>query len=90
MKFNPQISLGNMIQIACFIASLAAGWAILQAQGKSNTERINRAELAVSGLESRTRLLENQAARADERFTNIISLLARIDGRLERIERSTE
>lgn len=38
--------------------------------------------------ESRMRTLENSVTRYEERVANMLALLSRIDGRLERIERS--
>ncbi|MGI3163065.1 hypothetical protein [Pseudooceanicola sp. 200-1SW] len=48
------------------------------------------AETRIASLEAETRSMGNQLARADERFSSILGLLARIDARLERIERTPD
>lgn len=85
-KMNWQISIGNIVQIAVFLVTLALGWATLNAQVNSNTEAIKEAAIVRSGFEVRVRTIETSYARADERMTSIFALLSRIDSRLERIE----
>lgn len=58
---------------------------------ETTTEAIKLAYEAtkdIDDLTPRMRAVENQQARADERLTAILTLLNRIDSRLERIERS--
>lgn len=85
-KVNWQISIGNIVQIAVFLVTLAVGWATLSAQVGNNTEAIREATAARAGFEVRVRTIETSYARADERMTSIFALLSRIDARLERIE----
>lgn len=53
-------------------------------------EKISAQNEASMGRETRLRALERGATQSDERVANILALLSRIDGRLERIERSQE
>lgn len=50
------------------------------------TETVEELKSERQAVDGRIRLLETAQARADERFTNILALLSRIDQRLERIE----
>ncbi len=85
-RYSPQISLGNVLQIGMMIAGLSVGYAVIQAQAKANADAIREIRLDITKTDDRVRGLENDRARSDERFSNILALLARIDGRLERIE----
>lgn len=87
-EFKKQISLGNIIQIGVMLVGGALAFAALDARTANNTEKIAGLSQSAEALEGRVRLLETNLARADERFASIINLLARIDARLERIERS--
>lgn len=87
-KMNWQISIGNVIQIAGFVVALALGWATLSGQVNSNTTAINNAMSIHDNLETRLRTLENTSARSEERLNNILTLLAKIDAKLENFERN--
>lgn len=50
--------------------------------------RLSSQATSSNGREMRIRTLETDASRFDERVSNILGLLSRIDGRLERIERA--
>jgi outer membrane murein-binding lipoprotein Lpp len=96
-RFSPQISLGNVIQIGLLVVGMAVGWTQLQSAVDGNTRAIDglgqvveARRLRADAMEARVRALENEAARADERFSNILTMLARIDSKLERIERGRE
>jgi chaperonin cofactor prefoldin len=43
-------------------------------------------DLRINDVEVRVRTLENNQSRTDERLINIIEMLNRIDGRLEKME----
>lgn len=85
--FTWQFSLGNAIQIITLIGGLAVVYASLDARSKTNAEATLANRQAIAAQEVRMRTLEQNYARTDERLTSILSLLGRIDGRLERIER---
>lgn len=53
-------------------------------------EKISHQNGAAIERESRLRALERDVTQSDERVANILSLLSRIDGRLERIERGQD
>lgn len=82
------IPLGALLQIAVMIATVAVAFTTLDAQADGNAEKIRTLEGLSAVQETRLRQLEQQKARDDERMTNILALLARIDSRLERIERA--
>lgn len=86
-EFTPAISLGNLIQIAVLLIGLGGAWAVLSTNLDYQASRIAANSAAIREMETRVRTLEADAARADERFTNILALLSRIDNRLERIEK---
>ena len=85
-KVSWQISIGNIIQMAVFLVTLAVGWATLSAQVGANTDAIRESVAVRAAFEVRVRTIETSYARADERMTSICALLSRIDARLERIE----
>lgn len=87
-KMNWQISIGNIVQIAIFLVTLAVGWTTLSAQVGNNTEAIRAAVEVRNDFEMRVRAIETSYARADERMSSIYALLSKIDSRLERIEQS--
>ena len=86
-EYKRQISFGNVIQIGVTLVTVTLAYAAVNATAAANRETIAQAVTAQSAMESRLRALENTQARADERMANILQLLNRIDGRLERIER---
>lgn len=96
-RFTDQISLGNVIQIGVILAAAVAAFVTFKSETEQNAREWREAATERSIIEReaaeergkfdvRLRTLENQQARADERFSSILSYLARIDGRLERIE----
>jgi septal ring factor EnvC (AmiA/AmiB activator) len=93
------ISISNVLQILGMTAVAFATFLQLSWQAETNAAEIEKitkviasaeakAEADIRDHETRLRRLEDSAARSDERMTNILNLLARIDGRLERIERA--
>lgn len=68
--------LGTLVMAGIFIGSNLTG---LQ-QTSGDNKKLAEAN------EVRIRALENQQARQDEKFSNILQFMARIDARLERIE----
>jgi len=89
--FEWQISLGNVIQIALLLVAGAIGGATFDARITANETAIKNGMADVRRIdadhEQRLRTMETSNARAAERFTSIVALLARIDSRLERIEK---
>lgn len=88
--FTSQISLGNWITIGAMIGTLAVGWGLLQAQQAANQLAIVKIETELTSMDIRVRKLETEDARAQERISSMLTLLNRIDSRLERIERNSE
>jgi hypothetical protein len=98
-KYRPDVSLGSLLQIAVLLIGLGSGYAAIQGQVKANAAAIAESMARIAeqgdqmksqfnGVELRVRMLENEQARADERFSSIIAGLARIETRLERIDRT--
>lgn len=93
MHVEPQITKGNIWSIGATLATfIGMGATVLwsysttDARTTENAKAIMDARAERGQMEIRLRSLETQQARADERFSNILSYLARIDSRLERIE----
>jgi hypothetical protein len=86
--FKWEVSVGALLQIAVMIATVAIAFTTLDARAQNNAEKIRTLEGVSSVQETRLRQLETQKARDDERMSNILALLGRIDARLERIERA--
>ena len=86
-EYKRQISFGNVVQIGVTLVTVTLAYAAVNATAVTNRETIAQAVSTQSAMEGRLRALENTQARDDERMANILQLLNRIDGRLERIER---
>lgn len=87
--FTPTVSFGNLIQTVVLIAGIVGGYTMLQARSEQNATQIAEVRTLFQALEIRTRGLEVARSRDDERFSNILQFMARIDSRLERIERGS-
>lgn len=79
-------STGNVIQILITVAAVSGAFVTLDGQAERNKSDISRISAEQGTLESRIRILENQSVRSDERLSSVLTLLSRIDQRLERIE----
>lgn len=95
--FPWSISLGNVLQILITTAVVAGAFYTVDQRSQTNAREIEReaeqrAELRdqvsrdIVALEGRVRSLEQSFARSDERLANILTLLGRIDNRLEKFE----
>ena len=84
--FTSQITIGNIIQVVVLVVGLSAGWVSIKAQAEGTHDALGREVARGMEREVRIRELENNAARADERYNSIMGLLQSIDRRLERIE----
>lgn len=78
--------MGNVIQIVMLIIAAAVGWATFDARISANETAIREGTMQRAAYEVRLRTVETNYARTDERLSSILSLLGRIDARLERIE----
>lgn len=90
-ELKNQISLGNIIQIGVMLVGLGAAWATMDSRSTSTEAALSSAQSDLDNVEARVRSLETSTAAADarneERFTTILTTLARIDARLERMEK---
>jgi len=87
-EYKPQITLGNLIQIASMLVLVAIAFQTLNGKTAANTEAISKTALELKAQDARLRAMETAASRSDERLTNMIVILNKIDARLERIELS--
>ncbi|MCU0909267.1 MAG: hypothetical protein MUF73_17960 [Rhodobacteraceae bacterium] len=79
-----EISVGTMASLAVMVIALLQGGQIV---GAMRSEIAQQAQ-ALDDMETRLRSQELTVTRNDEKTANILALLARIDARLERIERN--
>jgi hypothetical protein len=91
--FSRQISVGNIIQIAVVIVGISTAWFAMDYRSQGNSQAILGISIDLVQLQKdiksyqiELRELEKDQIRADERYSNMLTLLARIDSRLERIE----
>lgn len=85
-KINSQISVGNLLTIFLGVMTAVGMFFLTEARSQGNFGDINELKADYSDLENRIRVVETEVARADERFGSILSLLSKIDLRLERFE----
>lgn len=87
-EYKPQITLGNLIQIASMLVLVTIAFQALNGKATANAEAISKTTLELKAQDARLRALETATSRSDERLTNMIAILNKIDARLERIELS--
>lgn len=87
-RFSTSISLGNVLTVVVFMIGGIFAYADTQSQVRENSNRLGVVVQATADQEVRLRSAETQIARGDERMSSILTLLGRIDARLERIERT--
>lgn len=87
-EYKPQITLGNLIQIASMLVLVTIAFQALNGKATANAEGISKTTLELKAQDARLRALETATSRSDERLTNMIAILNKIDARLERIELS--
>lgn len=87
-EYKPQITLGNLIQIASMLVLVTIAFQAINGKATANAEAISKTALELKAQDARLRALETAATRNDERLTNMIVILNKIDARLERIELS--
>lgn len=91
------VSLGNVLTIGTTLILVSGYFFTTDNRTQANAKSIDDLSLVVGELsqslrgelidiESRLRTLEQKDARNDERLTNMLALLSRIDSRLERLE----
>jgi len=95
--FSWQISFGNLVQLGVLLVGITGGWFIIDGRSQGNQQGVKEIKALVTQMDLRQaeyqkdvdvrlRSLENQWVRSDERYTSILTLLGKVDGRLERIE----
>lgn len=93
--FTRTISFGNMVQIALILIALGGAWATMQGEladmGEdviAERDRIDDAIEARIAVEARVRALEIEAARADERYSQLVAMISTIRDSIVRLEQS--
>ena len=89
-ELKNQISLGNIIQIGVMVIGVGLAWGVMSARSTQTEKDLSLAQSALTAIEVRVRNLEQSDARNDERLNTILDTLARIDKRLERMERQND
>lgn len=96
-KFNSQISLGNVLQMAAMSAAILIGYQTIESRTKSNAAAIDTLSVQIEAerafrmetdraQEARIRVTEQNYIRSDERQSAMLTILGRIESRLQRIE----
>lgn len=85
--FSASISLGNVLTVVAMLSAGVAAFVTVQGQAQVNQKDIEALAATVQDHGNRLRNSELEAARSEERLAGIHTLLARIDARLERIEK---
>lgn len=88
-NFVWELNFGHVLQALVTCAAVMAGWFTLDARSQANATAIVAIQEQTRDMELRMRTMELQVARADERYSAILDMLARIDTRLERIEQGS-
>lgn len=104
LEFTPTLSFGTIVQIVIVIVGCAVAWGLLQAKVEHSketfdyrvfqiTSELKNYILEADALAARIRILENQSARSDERFTLILTMITEIKdqvGELSKLTRKLE
>lgn len=87
-QFVWEFNLGHILQAGATLIAITAGWVVLDSRSQANALAIAAVNDQTREMGLRLHALELQVARADERYSAILDMLARIDTRLDRIEQS--
>lgn len=95
--FTRNISFGNVVQISILLVGLGSAWATFTADLKDVSDDVaSIAGLVAKGgeerssVESRVRALEIEAARSDERYSQLLASLEAIRSAIVRLENKTQ
>lgn len=90
-RFDPTVTLGNLLTSAAMVAALVTGWSSLSSEQRSQAERIAYIEQRISAYEAaaqqregRLRTIEITMSAGDARYTAILGELQRINAWIER------
>jgi septal ring factor EnvC (AmiA/AmiB activator) len=79
-------SLEFMIQLGGLLVALTMSYMALDFRSKQTESTVRDVKQELSTFRDRVREVETQQVRLDERFTNIMTMLSRIDDRLQQTE----
>lgn len=80
------MSVEFVLQLGAIIVSLTIGYVTIDMKTSQTQKAADDLLAETKSLQGRVREVETQQIRLDERFTNIMTLLSRIDQRLEKSE----
>lgn len=89
-KVRWDFSIGNLVNLAVLIVGIGVAWGVMSSRSESSQSALLKLNTNVYNIEERVRTLELNQTRSDERLSNILQSLARIESRLERFETSTD
>jgi hypothetical protein len=81
-------SLGNLLTILLAVVTATGMFFVMDARSQTNTRYITELKVDFREVEDAVNELEKEQVRTDTRYDTVISLLSKIDTRLERIEAS--
>jgi hypothetical protein len=89
-KVRWDFSIGNLVNLAVLIVGIGVAWGVMSSRSESSQSALLKLNTNVYNIEERVRTLELNQTRSDERLSNILQSLARIESRLERFENTPD
>ena len=89
-KVRWDFSIGNLVNLAVLIVGIGVAWGVMSSRSESSQSALLKLNGNMVSIEERVRTLELNQTRSDERLSNILQSLARIESRLERFETNTD
>jgi hypothetical protein len=83
VQFDNKVSTGHLLTAGAMIVAGVMGYADLRASNSNVAEKLAAAKIDIASQEARLRALELGATRTDEKLSNILAVLARIERQLE-------
>jgi len=74
------------LQLGTTVVLVTLAYAAVSSQGQNNADDIGALAKIVEGVVSDVNTLKVDGARTDERYSQLLALMSRIDTRLERLE----
>jgi len=89
LKFNNEISVGNLISSVVLIVGMVASFVMLQADQRAQAAKLSEFDGAVRGIEVRVRAAELALAGQSSDLRNIQIGIGRIEAAVERLSRDS-
>lgn len=91
--FTRTISFGNVVQIAILLVGIGSAWATMRGELSDMGDDVGREARRIDAeienrqiVEGRVRALEIEVARADERYSQLVAMIAAIRDSIVRLE----